>query len=349
MVIISHRTMEFKKICVIHLNQIGDLLFSLPFLKALKENTPSAIIHSVVRPHLKDLLIHSPFVDQLLIRERGIRKILILLRKLRKNRYDLLITLSRSEECLFLTALSGARVKVGFTHFPWDFGLDVKEEMEGPPCVSNNFRLLKRLHIEARKKDYVGLINLPLEKGSKELRRSKISNIQGEYVVISPGTSARRRIKTWEEDKFSDLILRLKERYDLNPVLIGGEDSREMNEKIVEILIEKDIERRMNHLQNLTGKADLKELCYLLQKAALFVGVDSGIMHLASSFDIPVVGIFGPTDPFYVGPQNTKSRLVRKEELECVPCYLKGCEVRECMKRIETGDVFHACEEVLNR
>jgi heptosyltransferase-2 len=84
-------------------------------------------------------------------------------------------------------------------------------------------------------------------------------------------------------------------------------------------------------------------------EGTLFVGVDSGIMHLASSFDIPVLGIFGPADPFYVGPQNTKSRLVRKEELECVPCHLKGCEERECMKRIETGDVFHACEEVLNR
>ena len=66
--------MEFKKICVIHLNQIGDLLFSLPFLKALKESTPSAVLHSVIRPHLKDLLVHSPFVDQLLIREKGVKK-----------------------------------------------------------------------------------------------------------------------------------------------------------------------------------------------------------------------------------------------------------------------------------
>src|SRR4030042_6018182 len=115
--------MEFKKICIIHLNQIGDLLFSLPLLKALKESTPSAVLHSVIRPHLKDLLVHSPFVDQLLIREKGIKKSFILLSQLRKNRYDLLITLSRSEECFFLTTLSGARVKAGFTPYPWNFGL----------------------------------------------------------------------------------------------------------------------------------------------------------------------------------------------------------------------------------
>jgi len=340
--------MEFKKICVIHLNQIGDLLFSLPFLKALKENTPSAIIHSVIRPHLKDLLIESPFVDQLLIRERGIRKILILLRELRKNRYDLLITLSRSEECLFLTTLSGARIKAGFVHAPWDFALNMKEKMEGPPCVSNNIKLLKTLNIEVRKKNYVGLMNLPLEKGSEELSRAKISNVQGKYVVISPGTSARRRIKTWEEEKFGDLILRLKERYGFNPVLIGGEDSREANEKIVEIVKEKDKKRKMNHLQNLTGETDLKELCYLLKGASLFVGVDSGIMHLASSLDTPVVGIFGPTDPSLIGPQNERSAVVR-EEMKCSPCDLKGCDERPCMKNLDVQKVLDACDELLTK
>jgi len=338
--------MEFKKICVIHLNQIGDLLFSLPFLKALKESTPSAVLHSAIRPHLKDLLVHSPFVDQLLIREKGIKKSFILLSQLRKNRYDLLITLSRSEECFFLTNFSGARVKAGFTHFPWDFGLDLKEKMEGPPSASNNLRLLKRLNIEAEKKDYVGLIHIPFDKNSRGSGRDNFSKIPGKYVVISPGTSARRRIKTWEEEKFGNLILQLKEKHGLNPVLVGGEDSSEVSEKIIEIVREKDEGRKMNHIQNLVGKTNLKELCYLLKEASLFVGVDSGIMHLASSFDIPVVGIFGPTDPFYVGPQNRRSRVVR-EKMECSPCYLKGCEERPCMMNLDAQRVLEACEELL--
>jgi len=337
--------MEFKKICIIHLNQIGDLLFSLPFLKALKESTPSATVHSVIRPHLKDLLAYSPFVDQLLIREKGIKKSFVFLNQLRKNRYDLLITLSRSEECFFLTTLSGARVKAGFSHFPWDFGLDLKEKMGGPPSVSNNFRLLKRLNIETEKKDYVGLIHIPFDKNSGGSGGDAFCNIPGKYVVISPGTSARRRIKTWEEDKFGDLILQIEERYGLNPVLVGGEDSSEVSERIIEIVRKKDEGRKMNHIQNLAGKTNLKELCYLLKEASLFVGVDSGVMHLASSFDIPVVGIFGPTDPFYVGPQNRRSRVVR-ENLECSPCYLKGCDERACMKNLDVHKVLEACEEV---
>jgi lipopolysaccharide heptosyltransferase II len=338
--------MEFKKICVIHLNQIGDLLFSLPFLKALKERTPSAVLHSVIRPHLKDLLVHSPFVDQLLIREKGVTNIFILLGQLRKNKYDLLITLSRSEECFFLTSFSGARVKAGFTHFPWDFGLDLKEKMEGPPSASNNFRLLKRLNVEVEKNDYVGLIHIPFDENSRGSGRDNFSKIPGEYVVISPGTSARRRIKTWGEEKFGNLILQLKEKHGLNPVLVGGEDSREVSEKVIEIVREKDKRKQINHIQNLVGKTNLKDLCYLLKEASLFVGVDSGLMHLASSFDIPVVGIFGPTDPFYVGPQNRRSRVVR-EEMGCSPCYLKGCDERPCMKNLGVQKVLEACEGLL--
>jgi ADP-heptose:LPS heptosyltransferase len=99
-------------------------------------------------------------------------------------------------------------------------------------------------------------------------------------------------------------------------------------------------------MQNLAGQTNLKELCFLLKKASLFVGVDSGVMHLASSFDIPVVGIFGPTDPFYLGPQNKRSRVV-KENMECSPCNLKGCDERACMKNLDAQKVLEACEELL--
>jgi lipopolysaccharide heptosyltransferase II len=339
--------MEFKKICVIHLNQIGDLLFSLPFLKALKENTPSAVLHSVIRPYLKDLLIHSTFIDQLLIREKGIKKSFTLLDQLRKNRYDLLITLSRSEECFFLTNFSRARVKAGFAHFPWDFGLDIKEKIEGHHSWYNNFKILRQLNIEVNKKDYVDLLVLPSQGDSNRLNELGIHRPQESYVIVSPGTSMKRRVKAWDEEKFADLILLLKEKHDLTPILVGGGDNQEVNNKIIDMVKKKDRDQKMNHIENLAGKMGLKDLCYLLKKSCLFVGVDSGLMHLASSLDIPVVGIFGPTDPFYVGPQNKRSRVVR-EEMECSPCYLKGCEDRTCMKKLEVKKVLDACEQLLH-
>jgi lipopolysaccharide heptosyltransferase II len=338
--------MKFKRICVIHLNQIGDLLFSLPVLKALRESDPEATIHSVIRPHLRDLLIQSPYVDRLIPKRRGLREVLRLIREIRKNRYDLLISLSNSQESLFLTAMSGAGVKAGFSSFPWDLGLDVKEEIEGHHSSVHNLKLLKRLNIAVSKKDYVGLLVLPARE--EENRPMELPGFKpnGKYAVLSPGTSVRRTVKAWGEDKFADLILLLNERYGLNPVIVGGKDDQESSGGIIEALHRKEGQREI-HVRNLAGKTVLKDLCYLLREADLFVGVDSGIMHLAASFDIPVVGIFGPTDPFYVGPQGARSVVVR-EELKCVPCHLKGCPERTCMEKLEVTKVLEACGRALH-
>jgi len=332
-----------KKICVIHLNQLGDLVFSLPLLKALKEKYPDSEIHSIIKPRLAELVTISPHVDEILFRKSGLREKLSLLRKVRQNGYDVVISLSNSEECLFLTALSKARVKVGFSHFPWDVGLDIKEEVEGHHGWHNNLKLLKRLDVKVQKRDYVGLI-LPslLGEDGRELVESEGFDFRKKFVIISPGTSLRRKIKQWEEEKFGELIVLLKERYDLTPVLVGGKDNRELNETIMSIVKERDDGKNI-HMLNLTGRINLRDLCFFLKGASLFVGIDSGLMHLASCMDVPVVGIFGPSDPFYVGPQNERSIVVREEEMSCVPCYLKGChDVEEALGNSSEGLTYGA-------
>ena len=341
--------MNVKKICVIHLNQVGDLVFSLPLLKALRENYPDSEIHSIVKPYLQELITDFPCVDQIIIRNSGLKERLKLLRRVRQNGYDLLISLSDSEECLFLTALSKARIKVGFSHFPWDFSLDIRERVEGHHGWYNNLKLLTRLGLNVEKRDYVGLLVPPaLEKDGRELAESLGSSLQRNYVIISPGTSVRRRVKEWEGEKFAELIILLKANYDLTPVLVGGKENRELSNEIVNIVKERDNGENID-IVDLTGKIKLRDLCFFIRKASLFVGIDSGVMHLASSMDVPVVGIFGPSDPFYVGPQNKRSLVVRQEEMSCIPCYLKGCKERTCMKELDVTKVLHACEHVLNQ
>lgn len=331
--------MSNKKICIIHLNQIGDLVFSLPLIKALRENLPDALIHSVVKPHLKGLLTDSPYVDHIIPRESGLKAKGKLLKNLRENRYDLLISLAKSEECLILTALSRARVKVGFSNFPWDLCLDIKDTIEGHNSWYNNAKLLKQLNLNVSKNDYVGLLHI--DKNELDF------NLPEKFVVISPGASRRRFSKTWEQENFAELILLLKGKYDLTPVLIGGKDNEEYNRTIIGYVKGKVFGKDIDIL-NLTG-GSLRSLCSVIKDARLFVGIDSGFMHLAASLDIPVVGLFGPTDPFYVGPQNKRSIVVRDEEMECVPCYLKDCEHRDCMRKLKVIKVFDACEKLLTQ
>ena len=330
--------MSCRTICVIHLNQIGDLVFSLPLLKALKDHYPAAGIHSVARPFLHGLLKDSPFVDRIIPRGDTLRLRAGLLLSLRRGSYDLVITLPRSEEALLLAGLSGARVKAGFAHWPWDLGLDVKEVVQGHNSWFNNARLLDRLGVPVTQDNYVGLLRvdgLPAVEG-----------LPWRYAVVSPGASRRRLAKAWDEEKFARVIARLSMEFGLSCVLVGGNDTAECTGTI-SAYVEKFLRGGVLQVRDLAGKINLRELTAVLKKAKLFVGIDSGVMHMASSLDIPTVGIFGPTDPFYVAPQNARSMVVRKE-LDCSPCYLREpCEHRRCLEELEVDAVLEACRKVL--
>lgn len=324
--------MDPKKICIIHLNQIGDLVFSLPFLKSIRDRFPGASIHSVIRPYLEGLLQDSPFVDRIIIRLESIRSKSGLLKTLRQEHYDLFITLTRSQEGLLLACLSGAQVKAGFARFPWDMCLDVKEVIQGHNSWFNNANLLDRLDIPVSRNSYVGLLSVN--------DPDPVVGLPERYAVISPGASRRRLVKAWDEDRFALLIRRLHHDLNLPSVLVGGQDTRECTAAIAGAAGGAQI-------IDLTGKIKLRELYGVLKGADLFVGIDSGVMHMASALDIPVVALFGPTDEFYVGPQNDRSVVVRKK-MNCAPCYMRQpCDHRRCMAEIGVDMVMEACGKVL--
>jgi len=330
--------MDTPKVCVIHLNQIGDLVFSLPLLKALRDHYGQAEIHSVTRPYLAGLLQDSPFVDRVIQRRDSILSVSSLILSLRRSRYELLVSLARSEEAMIMTLLSGAKLKAGFARAPWDIALDVKETVQGHNSWFNNARLLDRLGIPVFQNSYVGL-----------LRVDGVSQVEGlpwRYAVISPGASRRRLAKAWEEEKFALVIARLSMEFGLSCVLVGGEDAAFCTSEIAQ-RSKALLSGGVAQVVDLAGRVDLRSLVSVIRKAKLFVGIDSGPMHIASALDIPTVAIFGPTDPAYVGPQNERSAVVRKD-LACSPCYLRGdCDHRRCLSSIEAQDVLDACNRVL--
>ncbi len=330
---------NYNKICVIHLNQIGDLIFSLPLLKSLKDHFPQASIHSVVRPYLEGLLMDSPFIDRIILHKDTNLARLSLIWTLIRERYDLLISLARSEEALSLAGLSRAHLKAGFTHFPWDLCLDVKEVIQGNYSWFNNAKLLMRLGIPISQDNYVGLLHVD--------KYLQVDGLPLRYVVVSPGASSRRIAKTWDERKFASVIAQLSMEFGLDCVLVGGSDSAECTSTITNH-VEHFLKGGVQQVVDLAGKTNLRELTGILKKAKLFIGNDSGVLHMASALDIPVVGIYGPTDPKYSGPQNTRSAVVKKQ-MKCAPCYLREpCTHRICLEELDAQAVVDVCRKVLN-
>ncbi len=331
--IISSSDGKIKKIGILHLNQIGDLFFALPVIANLRHNFPQAEIHSIIKPYLAPLL--DGLVDRVIPRKDGNRDKLALLKNLRAERYDLLISLPRSEECLLLTACSGAATRAGFKRRGLDLALNHKVTIKGHNCWHNNRRLLKKIGIPIIKDDYVGLLRATEDISGLDLPQR--------FAVVSPGASLRRQAKTWDNLNFARLTARLYSEMSLTILLVGSRENAAANQ-----LIATESRKLCPEIpiRDFSGNLALTPLASVLRRAALFVGIDSGIMHMASSLDVPTVGLFGPTDPYYVGPQNHKSKVVRMDEMECMPCYLKPCDHLDCMRNLPVEKVFEACLEL---
>jgi len=313
------------------MNQIGDLLFSLPAVYNLKQRFPNACITSVVRPGCRDLIMLSDLPDEVLERTRGrLLARLELAATLRREHPDLAVLFSRSFENWALAMLSGAKIRVGFKGLTTGRMLHYRVRKTGPPSTENNLRLVEAIGCPVTKKDYVGLIgpgDRDREAADQLLDSMGVDRGQA-IAVLSPGTSPGREIKRWTDEGFARVADGLKAELGLTPVVVGTDGG----ERIC---------RLSEHALDATGKTSLPVLAAVLSRANVFVGIDSGIMHLAPAVGTPVVGLFGPTDPGVTGPQG-EGHVVITAGLDCAPCGKTKCPDPVCMHRIEVSQIVQA-------
>ena len=157
-----------------------------------------------------------------------------------------------------------------------------------------------------------------------------------EYIVIVP--SARWETKRWSPENFGTLISKLSV-----PCIVTGSRA---DEQIV-----KEVMRFSNGKgTNFCGKTDLKELTALIAGAKAVVSNDSGPMHIAAALGVPVIALFGPTDPYKTGPygwQEKKNLRVIRALISCSPCFKKKCKDLLCMDGISVGTVLKELEEYI--
>ncbi len=170
---------------------------------------------------------------------------------------------------------------------------------------------------------------------SRKKNKNLIGDLQ-EYVAVIP--SARWETKRWSPKKFGMLISKLSV-----PCIVTGSRA---DEQIV-----KEVMRFSNGKgTNFCGKTDLKELTALIAGAKAVVSNDSGPMHIAAALGVPVIALFGPTDPYKTGPygwQEKKNLRVIRASISCSPCFKKKCKDLLCMDGISVGTVLKELEEYI--
>jgi lipopolysaccharide heptosyltransferase II len=334
---------QIGRILVFHLNQIGDLMFTLPALKALREAFPRAQITSVLRPHLAGLISHSGLVDDIIPRPPGGPSPTVsLARRLRRLRPDLAIAFSQSATMAWCAWVSAAAHRVGYVDSDLSRLLNHRVQVRGIPCPAKVMRLVRSLGLAPGKWDYLGLVRLSPEDdadGARLLSESELAG-RGPLIALAPGESSDRAYKSWSTPGFTRLASALAREYEARLVVVGGERDRALGDEI--------IAGAGVSAANLAGRTSPSQLAALLARCDLLIGIDSGPMHVAAAMGRPVVGLFGPTSPGRTGPLGEGHQVVFHRQ-PCWPCMSPTCVDRPCMSSITVDEVLAAVRQVLAR
>lgn len=317
-------------IIVTPLYGIGDVLMTTPALKILKDRLGDSRITCVCmfennykilsnNPHI-DSLIYFPFL------EKGKLETLRFLLPLR-GKFDCSINFypSNRRQYNIFAYLIGADIRIGHRYMRRDrleFNFLKNRtitEDRNLHNVEENIRLLEFLGV---KSDNIPAMELYLTPAEESAGRRHIKNSgRRKKIGVHAGASIFKghANKRWPKERFVELINNLD---DCDFYLFGGPDDGEINEYIFETVNDKD---RVVLVQGFP----IREVAGVIKHLDLFVSNDSGLMHLAAATGVPVVALFGPTNPDFVRPWGVEHKVVRVD-LDCSPCFYYSPKPLEC-------------------
>jgi heptosyltransferase I len=342
-----------KSILVVRLSAIGDIVFASPLVAALRRRWPEARIAWLVQPECAALLDRHPDLDAVIVcplrhwqrlwRERRYRELWAGIRTLRANLrehdFDLALDLQGLLKSGLLTWLSGARERIGLGSREGSQWLMTRRLPRGgdSKLIGSEYRFLA----ESLALPVADGFGMAVHYGEAEaafaesvIARESLAN---GYAVLCPFTT--RAQKHWIEERWARLAHRVRDELGLVPVLLGGPGDREAARRIADAADDQ--------LIDLTGQTSLTEAAALIDRAALLIGVDTGLSHMGIAFDTPSLLLFGSTCP-YLDTTRANARVLHHAR-PCSPCKRRPtCDGQfDCMRAIGSDEILRAADEVL--
>lgn len=333
-----------QNILIIKLRYIGDVLLATPTVRAIKVARPDARVTMMVNRGTEDVLTGNQDLDEIVVLDKGsLAAQSRLIAGLRSRRFDTVIDLTDGDRSAFLSWVSGAPVRIGFNDEHRWRGKYYTEVVQPVPAVQHrvdrDLEALKPLNIQAGSKD-PQLWLTPEEMNSADQLLDQLGVQRSQSIMIlQPG--ARYWFKAWPPERFAELADQLTSQYGCQ-VLIGGSNQ--------DIDLAQQIQQKAKcNPINVAGSTTIKQFAAIAKKTALFVGNDSGAMHIASAVGAPVVALFGPSNPREWGPRGGPVKVLYKG-LDCGTCYHTTCTRGEenCMKLIAVHEVVAAAARLLD-
>ncbi|HHT9120288.1 MAG TPA: lipopolysaccharide heptosyltransferase II [Candidatus Hypogeohydataceae bacterium YC41] len=343
--------MKPKSILITAPNWVGDAVMATPAFRCVRENFPKAKISLLLRPFIKGVLEGAPWFDEWIEfdpkeKHKQPGRYLALIRRLRKEQFDMGFILPNSFSSALVAWLAGIKQRVGYIRDARSWLLTqgvkrFKEKGRFRPAYMADYYL--RLCASAGCEISSGELELfaskeSMEKINKLFSKYKISKNKPVFL-INPGASFGSS-KSWTTAGFARTAELLHEEFDCHVLLASAPQEKDTASKI-----EKAARGKVLNLTHERITLDL--LKALIKKVSTLITVDSGPRHIAVAFKKPVVVLMGPTDPRYTHTSQEIGRVIR-ERVDCAPCHLKECpKDHRCMEWIKPEKVVEACRELM--
>ncbi|MBN1621181.1 MAG: lipopolysaccharide heptosyltransferase II [Endomicrobiales bacterium] len=337
------------KILIVQPSRIGDVVFALPTLSALRKKYPKAWIGWFVDERCAPVLEGNPDLDEVIIfdrRKTGLGYFSKLRKYLRSKQIDLSIDLHGLFKSAFMVWMAGARFKLasgstyGMKELSWLFSKEIKPEKIDTHCINRHLRVAEYLGCLKDNPEYKIIIKEEVAKRVDSILKEKGINAEKPVVIMFPGGGwiARR----WFPERFSELADKLVSEFGAQVILIGGKEGGASEKGLNQLIKHKS----KNGMTDLTGMLNLNEVAALFKKSCLFVGNEAGPMHLACALNVPVVAILGPTIANRTGPYGKNVKIIQ-HKVDCQPCRNRNCVTKKCMELVTVDEVFEASKTFL--
>ncbi|MFC1668047.1 lipopolysaccharide heptosyltransferase II [Chlamydiota bacterium] len=327
-----------SRILIITMNWVGDVLFTTPAIRAIKNKFPHASIDVLVVPWAKDILLHNVDVNETILYDmKGIHKgffgKLRLVKCLRDKTYDCVFLMHRSKTQALLMWLAGIPHRIGYN--TKRRGIFLTKSLEPPRedmhMVEYYLGIVKGVNIPVER----ALYSLSVGEQEKEWVHTFLEkqSIQKDdiLIIINPGGNWKN--KRWPIMQFASLADRCVMKLGVKIIITGGRK---------DIPLAEQISQNMQSMPVIAaGETTLQQLTALVSLSDLYIGNDSGPTHIANAVSTPVIALFGPTHPGITGPYGIGKKVILQKSVGCqIPCHYLGCPQYRCMEALSVEAVF---------
>jgi len=339
------------KIMIRATNWVGDAIMAIPALRAVRERFANAYIAVLAQPYVADIYEGQGLCDELIPydrngQHRGVAGRKRLIDELRNRQFDTALLLQNAFDAAWIAWRAGIRERIGYARDGRSFlltkAIPLPKPGEIPPHEKFYYlEMIRRAGWVDSLRDEP-CVRLAVESGAARAAEALLVNAgakaAGPRLAIGAGASYGSA-KCWPPERFAEAINRFRQEHNWNVILFGTTADAAVSAAIAAQV--------KGEVIDLIGKTTIRDLPALLSRCDLFLGNDSGAMHVAAAVGLPVVAVFGPTDPLGTAPVTPNKAIVESRPY-CSPCFLRRCPTdHRCMKAVTPEMVITALEKNL--